>query len=151
MKRILTSVALGLAMASAYAAGTYNVVKVHLADDSDVRIVLNDRIRMSFDADNLLVTGGNTDVTIEKARVAGFSHEYEAGAGVGTLLQGGIDGNSLRFSSLPKGSMVRVFSADGTLVFSMQAEDDAVVSLEGLDKGTYVVSVDKMSYKVMVK
>lgn len=151
MKKILTSLALCLAMASAYAAGTYNVVKVHLTDDSDVRIVLNDQIRLSFDADNLIVSGGGADVTVEKARIAGFTHEYEAGAGVGTIPAGGFDGRCMRFSSLPEGSVVRVFSADGALVSSVQAQGDAAVSLEGLAKGTYVVSVNKMSYKVMVK
>lgn len=151
MRKILTSLVLCLAMASAYAAGFYNVVKVHLVDDSDVRIVLHDHIRMSFEGDNLLFSGGNTDVTIEKARVSGFIHEYEAGAGVGTLMEDSFDGNSLRFSSLPEGSTVRVFSADGALVSSVQASGDTAVSLEGLLKGIYVVSVNKMSYKVMVK
>lgn len=151
MKKIVTSLVLGIVASSAIAAGTYNVVKVRLVDDSDVRIVLSDRIHMTFDDENLIVTGGDTDVTIEKARVTGFVHEYEAGAGVGTLSESAFDGKCMRFFSLPVGSEVRVFAADGSLVYSAQAEGDATVSLEGLPKGTYVVSVNKMSYKIMVK
>ena len=71
MKKILLSLAMAVCSLGAWATG-YNVLKLHLNDGSEVKIVLSEALRLNFTDTHLVATGGQTDVQVEKA-VSRFS------------------------------------------------------------------------------
>ncbi|MDE6177329.1 MAG: T9SS type A sorting domain-containing protein [Paramuribaculum sp.] len=61
------------------------------------------------------------------------------------------NGGSLSFSNLPAGSHIALYTASGMLVMQHTAEGDAVVELDGLASGVYILNVNGKSVKISVK
>ena len=123
----------------AWATG-YNVLKLHLNDGSEVKIVLSEALRLNFTDTHLVATGGQTDVQVEKSSIALFQHLYDPASGVdGNVVSGEVmsrSGNTLHFNGLLQGTVV---SGDYTL------------SLDGYTPGVYIVTAGDISYKIIIR
>ena len=123
MKKILLSLAMAVCSLGAWATG-YNVLKLHLNDGSEVKIVLSEALRLNFTDTHLVATGGQTDVQVEKSSIALFQHLYDPASGV--------DGNVLLTSG----------TAD---------DGDYTLSLDGYTPGVYIVTAGDISYKIIIR
>lgn len=155
MKKILLSLAVAVCSLGAWATG-YNVLKLHLNDGSEVKIVLSEALRLNFTDTHLVATGGQTDVQVEKSSIALFQHLYDPASGVdGNVVSGEVmsrSGNTLQFNGLLQGTVVSVFNAAGTLLTSGTADDgDYTLSLDGYTPGVYIVTAGDISYKIIIR
>lgn len=152
MKKLLTITAAMTIAGAAYAADGYNVVNVLLTDNSTLAVGLTSELKITFDDIYMSVSGTESDVQIERSRIVSFTHSYESG--VGSIKGEGalsIIGDELKLGNLPDGTMVRVFDMKGATMIETAASGEATVSLNGLQKGAYIVSVNGISHKIMVK
>lgn len=146
---------MAVGLLSASAADGYNCLKVSLVNGSDVDIVLSDDLKVSFTADELVAKSERVDVSVAKADISYFEHLYDPSASVAEIEADGNglsrDGNAIHFASLPEGSVVAIYAASGVCVSSQTVSGEHTLSLDGLTPGVYVVTVNKMSYKVNVR
>lgn len=151
IKKILSTAILSGAALMAGATG-YNTLKVHLLDGTKVDVSLSEDLRLNFDKENLLANDGITSVSIERAKIARFEHSYTSGVnGVASGKDVNFSNNTLYFASLPAGSQIRVYSSAGEIVAEAQAEGTYTLPLDGLASGTYIVSVNQNSFKILIK
>lgn len=152
MKKLLTIAAAMTIAGATYAADGYNVVNVLLTDNSTLAVGLTSELKITFDDTYMSVSGTESDVQIERSRIVSFTHSYESGVG---SIKGedalSIIGDELKLGNLPDGTMVRVFDMKGATMIETAVSGEATVSLNGLQKGAYIVSVNGISHKIMVK
>ena len=153
-KRLLAVAAAVAAFSGAASAGVYNVLNVNLNDGTTTAIALTDDLRVSFNETHLIATGSLANVSVDRSKIVYFTHSYDANVGVNEIAAGSeasFNGNSISFSNLPAGSVVRVFSIGGALVREAAAEGDYTLSLDELASGNYIVNVNNMSYKINIR
>lgn len=155
MRKFLLSAFVAFGMLSASAANGFNCLKVNLNDGSKVDIVLSDDLKVSFTDNDLVAHSANVDVTVAKSDISYFEHLYDPEASVSEIAADAAgmtrEGNTLNFAALPEGSVVAVYAASGVCVSTATVSGDHSLSLDGLTPGVYVVTVNKMSYKVNVR
>lgn len=130
----------------------YNTLVVDLADNSSVKIVMTDLLKISFDTDNLIVKGSGADITILKSDLVSVTHTQDTDY-IGSVVNDSefeFD-NGLVFRNLPVGSNVRVYDMSGKLEVMERAEGDFTLSLDRLSKGSHILSVNGKSYKIFIK
>lgn len=140
--------------ASAEGAG-FKGLDIRLTDGSAVSVTLSDALTAKFtDTDMLISDGASVDISIPTNTIAAFEYTKES-AGVGQLESDSaapvVDGDQLRFSELPQGSVVRVYAVNGALLSEAKADGAITMPLSGFQTGIYVVTVNGMSYKITVK
>lgn len=152
MKKLITlAAALSLGIC-AYAAGGYKQVNVLLSDNSKLTIVLTSEMKITFDDTYMSVTGTDSDVKIERSRLVSFTHDLSTGVGSVTADGAiGMDGDRLLLGNLPEGSMVRIFDMSGATVKEIPASGSTEIRLNDLQKGAYIVNINGISHKIMVK
>ena len=138
----------------AKAATNFNVVSIHLNDNTHVDLMINDQLKMSFTETHLTVEGAETEVSFERSKLAKFTHSYKADSGIEAVKGDGqvdVKGDKIMFYGLPAGTSVDVYNLGGVNVKSVVAEGDYELNLNGLSSGVYVVRAQGNSFKVTVK
>lgn len=152
MKRIITILLCVLTIWSVSAAG-YNRLTVELKDGSNVNVDLTENVSMSFTAEDLRFAGTATEVTIPRADIKSFSHSEVSGVSdiSSSELRMSREGNLISFTNVPVGSRISLVSLGGETIVSDTACCEYTLSLEGLQPGAYVVTVNNTSFKILVK
>lgn len=149
-KFLLASFALLCCSAASWA--TFNVLEINLQDGTTVQVPINSELNLSFTDAEFVALGGDVDVTVPKEGILSFVHNTESG-----LAQIGEDAayecllGEVRFHNLPENTRIALISAAGHTISSSIASGDAVISLDGLSAGVYVVAYGDRSFKVTVK
>ena len=113
---------------------------LELMDGSRVAYYLETRPKVSFSGTDLVLSASDVEVSYPFDKVP---------SGDGTSVQ--VLAESVRFSGLPAGSEVTVYTADGRKVSSLRADADGScrVSLATMPTGVYVISYGKCNLKMM--
>lgn len=117
-------------------------------------IELTDGLRVSFDEESMLVTGGDKDVSLSRADISSFS--FNESTSVSSLEDDGsnvaFDGDVMSFTGLAEGTSISVWTAAGVAVSSYTVSgSDFTLRLSTLAPGVYIVTVNETSYKILVK
>jgi len=131
----------------------YESVTVKMNDGQNVTIELSDNLNVTFNNESMLVTGGSNDVTLSKSDIQSFTFNDvsaltapgQDGAGVA------FGGDALHFTGIGDNSAVKVYNAAGALVSTHIASGNFSLSLSSLSPGVYIVTVNGLSYKILVK
>ena len=62
-----------------------------------------------------------------------------------------MDGEKLYFNKLKANTLIEIYGADGTTVFSRRLTGQAEVALSSLPTGVYLLKVDRETYKILKK
>ena len=138
----------------AQAANNYNIVSIHLNDDSKVDLQINDDVKMSFTETHLIVEGYETEVAIERSKLVKFTHTLKVDSAIDAIESEGsteVKGDQILFHGLPANTAVEVYNLGGVQVKSAVAEGDYELNLNGLGSGIYIVRAQGNSFKVTVK
>ena len=90
------------------------------------------------DAANIAGVGFDNDIS---SVITSFTSKY----------QPMVAGRTVYFFNLPAGSDIAVYTVDGRIVKTLAADGDAVLSLEDVPAGIYIVNVNKTTIKIALK
>ena len=151
MRKILTLIMATTLSLSMWAAN-YTTVCVNLTDGSQVKIMMAESLKLSFNEDELVATGIDSDVTVPKANIVNFTHLAESGVdGLESAPDYTIVNGVMEFNNLPSQSVVAVYDHSGRTMLREMAEGYYSLSLDRFSKGVYVVTVNNVSYKIINK
>lgn len=153
MKILYPLIGMVLCASSMNAADGYRTLNVSLNDGSKVEVELSEKLCAMFVDDDFVITGGDAEITVPKAKIESFSFAKEAGVGaVGTdSAAPRFEGGSLRFDSLPVNSVVTVSNLYGQILARTTASGSYSMALNTLSKGVILVNVNGLTYKIAVK
>ncbi len=153
MKHFYAAVAM-LAMSLCASAEDYYSVKVHLTDGSKVSVDLSEKLSAMFTAENFIITGGDTDVTVPRKSIKSFEFSTDNSAvndiNADTAAPV-VSGNMLSFNDLPDGSTIAVFDLSGKLLMSATASGSYTLDLSGIAASPVIVKVNNVAYKIATK
>ncbi len=155
MKRIYSALALFAAAGLCLSAQSYKSVAVNLADGSKTEVNLSDDLSAAFDDENLVITGGDQNISVLRSSIKSFTFSEKAYSGI-EQVDGGASapvlvGDSMVFSGLPDGSVVAVYPANGALVSQAAVKGAYTLDLSTLPAGTVLVNVNGVAYKIAIK
>lgn len=151
MRKILTLILATTFSLSMWAAG-YSTVCVNLTDGSQVKIMMAESLKLTFNQNELVATGSDSDVTVPKANIVNFTHLSESGVdGVESGPDYTFVNGVMEFSNLPSQSVIAVYDQSGRTMLREVAEGYYTLSLNRFSKGVYVVTVNNVSYKIINK
>ncbi len=155
MKRFYSALMLFIAIGLCSWAQTYKSVAVNLTDGSKTEVNLTDDLTAMFDEENLVITGGDQDISVPRSQIQSFTFSEHGKSGVDNV---GVDAStptlvdgSMVFSALPEGSVVAVFAPNGTLLNKVTVSGSYTLDLSALPSGTVLVNVNGVAYKIAVK
>lgn len=136
-------------------ANAQKLVVFHLQDGATMEFSLSDEPVITFDAENVILTGSTR---IEFPLKDMVDIEYLENSGI----KDNIDlsskpfirkNNILIFSNFDNDTPFNIFGLDGISVFShiIPASSSYEYNLDTLKSGVYIISINKVSYKIMVK
>lgn len=154
MKKLCLLV-LALVAAVAMNAAGYKYLTVNMKDGSTVEIALSETLNLAFTADKLNVTGSTADVSIDRAKIASFTHSRESALDDISSDAPALEncGDCINLRNLPAGTHAALYTIGGVQMRSAVADAAGCASfpLGGLQPGAYVISAGNVSFKVMVK
>lgn len=152
MKKVVAIIALLCSSWTASWAG-YESMAIKMADGSEMTVTLTDELRARFNEESMLITGGTTDMSVNKADIVSFEFKEASSLGTVDAVSIGMEmgGGTLKFTGLQQDTDITVWSANGTAIMRQTASDDFELPLSQLAPGTYIVTANKMSYKIIVK
>ena len=132
----------------------YRKVWVTLSDGSSIEVELSETLETSFIEDQVVFADGNTQYSFPKNMVKSFKFDSQplsisqtAYAEARPIINNGV----IEFNLLPENSRVVLLGANGKIYFDTVATGHCTLALPELSKGVYVVNVNSMSYKVIIK
>lgn len=139
----------------AQAAG-FRTLVVSQTDGTQVKIELTDEFNAWFEDGMLQVFGTPTEISIPQDKIKSFAFSEESKSGIADVEVADaaapqVSGNRLIFKQLPAKSSVAVYDAAGRCLANATAEGDYVLSLDSLGAGLRLVTVNGVTYKIVVK
>lgn len=152
MNRLITILLCALTVWGVSAAG-FNRLTVDLNDGSKVNVDLSEQVSMNFTADDLIFAGTAAEVKISRNNIKSFSHSEVSGVEEisSSELAMDRDGNVITFTNVPADSRISLVSMGGETIIADTACCEYTLSLEGLQPGAYIVTVNNTSFKILVK
>lgn len=153
MKRIYNALALLAVAGLSVSAQTYKSLAVNLVSGGRVEVNLADDLSATFDDFNLLIEGGDRNVTVSRSDIKSFAFSENPASGIGAITADGaapvIAGGSMVFSDLPAGAVVAVYAVNGVLLSQTEVDGGSyTLDLSALPSGTFIVSVNGVAYKI---
>lgn len=153
---LITLVLAAMTMTANAAVSDPTTLIVQTKGGEKVAFVLGERPKVTFTAAELLIeTEGNT-VYYPLSDMARFTFEnVMPPTGITDITTNEtvfkFTGDLLVFPSLPENSEVKIYSIDGMLVYNTRTGQTGEYSfaMSGLAAGTYVVSVNGTTYKIL--
>ncbi len=93
MKRIYSALALFAAAGLCLSAQSYKSVAVNLADGSKTEVNLSDDLSAAFDDENLVITGGDQNISVLRSSIKSFTFSEKAYSGIEQVDGGLFDEN----------------------------------------------------------
>ncbi len=141
-----------VAMAT-YAQG-YKSVVVDMIDGSQTMVALEQGLTTKFvGAYVIFDSPTSSNVVLAKANIASMSFSETTGiADVVSDSTAPVYGDGvISFNGLPAGSSVEMFDMSGHRLMHADVSGDYTISLGNLTPGVYIVTVNRISYKISVK
>ena len=133
---------------------------MHLAvctkDGSKVLYALEEKPKITFTDTELVITTKSVEIAYALSDMNLLTYENGETTGITNLHDNAdfkLDGNAIVFSKLKAKDIVSLYSINGTLVFkkTVTVDGEYAVSLNDIETGVYVVSVNGLTYKFMKK
>lgn len=154
-QRVLLSLVLLLCSSVGWAAsGTYVAMKIHCKSGADVIILLDERPKVTFDNNDLVIATQTRVVNYPAEEVLKFTYLDELPAHVDNVTQSDMvfsfDDNKLMVQHLDPNAAVTVCAVDGRILASGQSDAQGRVSLTlpEVPGGVYVVKTPSVTFKV---
>ena len=152
MRKVLMPLFL-LLFSSMMLAQEYNNVVVTLTDGTSRTISLSEKPIVTIANGKLVIKTAMSTTEFARANVARFNFVSDL-VGIDEISSDDNevikDGDNLYFSNLPENSLIKIYTADGSLVKSMTASGAYKISLAEFSAGVYIVSVNGVSTKIAV-
>jgi hypothetical protein len=152
MRKVLMPLFL-LLFSSMMLAQEYNNVVVTLTDGTSRTISLSEKPIVTIANGKLVIKTDMSTTEFDRANVARFNFVSEL-VGIDEISSDDNevikDGDNLYFSNLPENSLIKIYTADGSLVKSMTASSAYIISLAEFSAGVYIVSVNGVSTKIAI-
>ena len=152
MRKVLMPLFL-LLFSSMMLAQEYNNVVVTLTDGTSRTISLSEKPIVTIANGKLVIKTDMSTTEFDRANVARFNFVSDL-VGIDEISSDDNevikDGDNLYFSNLPENSLIKIYTADGSLVKSMTVSGAYKISLADFSAGVYIVSVNGVSTKIAV-
>lgn len=152
MRKVLMPLFL-LLFSSMMLAQEYNNVVVTLTDGTSRTISLSEKPIVTIANGKLVIKTDMSTTEFDRANVARFNFVSDL-VGIDEISSDDNevikDGDNLYFSNLPEDSLIKIYTADGSLVKSTTASGAYKISLADFSAGVYIVSVNGVSTKIAV-
>lgn len=136
------------------ASGTYVALKIHCKSGADVIILLDERPKVTFDNNDLVIATQTRMVNYPAEEVLKFTYLDELPVHVDNVTQSGMvfsfDDNKLMVQHLDPNAAVTVCAVDGRILASGQSDAQGRVSmpLPEVPGGVYVVKTPSVTFKL---
>lgn len=149
MKQFYTALAF-MAMTLFASAESYRSVAVNLTDGSKVEINLTDELSASFSETNLVVTGGDRDVSVPRSSIKSFTFSTKTGieSADATNYTPEISGGVMRFTNLPESTVISAYDIKGALLFQTVTSGEYTLDLTETGSTAVIVKVNETAYKI---
>lgn len=155
-KRLLNVLVAFLTVVAAFAGS--NALKIVPAIGEPLVLLFADRPAMSFDGDDLVVSGGGLDAAVHFAisgirgcdfidTTGGSVSEADAMADITVRHSDG----TLYIANLPADSQIALFALDGAALARLEACGDAEIDTSALKAGVYILQINKNALKLYIK
>lgn len=152
MRKVLMPLFL-LLFSSMMLAQEYNNVVVTLTDGTSRTISLSEKPIVTIANGKLVIKTDMSTTEFDRANVARFNFVSDL-VGIDEISSDDNevikDGDNLYFSNLPEDSLIKIYTADGSLVKSTTASGAYKISLADFSAGVYIVSVNGVSTKIAI-
>ena len=152
MRKVLMPLFL-LLFSSMMLAQEYNNVVVTLTDGTSRTISLSEKPIVTIANGKLVIKTDMSTTEFDRANVARFNFVSDL-VGIDEISSDDNevikDGDNLYFSNLPENSLIKIYTADGSLVKSMTASGAYKIFLAEFSAGVYIVSVNGVSTKIAI-
>lgn len=152
MRKVLMPLFL-LLFSSMMLAQEYNNVVVTLTDGTSRTISLSEKPIVTIANGKLVIKTDMSTTEFDRANVARFNFVSDL-VGIDEISSDDNevikDGDNLYFSNLPEDSLIKIYTADGSLVKNMTVSGAYKISLADFSAGVYIVSVNGVSTKIAV-
>ena len=136
-------------------------IKTHLAvwakNGTKVAYALTEEPKVTFTETDMVITAKSVEVNYSLENMARFTYESNDESTSINLNTDKecfkLNGETLLFPSLSAKSTIYIYSADGKLVFkkTIQTAGEYSFPLSSLSAGTYLVTVNGITYKIVKK
>lgn len=127
-------------------------------DGTKVSYKLDESPKITFTDENLVITTNSVEVNYELSQMARITYERTDLTGIINVDGKKVNpfnftGESLLFPASNTDVTVKIYSTDGKLVIdhNVRKGDTLAFSLNFLNKGIYMVSVNGVTYKIVVR
>ena len=152
MRKVLMPLFL-LLFSSMMLAQEYNNVVVTLTDGTSRTISLSEKPIVTIANGKLVIKTDMSTTEFDRANVARFNFVSDL-VGIDEISSDDNevikDGDNLYFSNLPEDSLIKIYTADGSLVKNMTVSGAYKISLADFSAGVYIVSVNGVSTKIAI-
>lgn len=156
MKKILCLLLLAFVSFTAVVAKSTMHLAVCTKDGSKVLYALEEKPKITFTDTELVITTKSVEIAYALSDMNLLTYENGETTGITNLHDNAsfkLDGNAIVFSKLKAKDIVSLYSINGALVFkkTVTVDGEYAVSLNDIETGVYVVSVNGLTYKFMKK
>lgn len=156
MKKILCLLLLAFVSFTAVVAKSTMHLAVCTKDGSKVLYALEEKPKITFTDTELIITTKSVEIAYALSDMNLLTYENGETTGITNLHDNSdfkLDGNAIVFSKLKAKDIVSLYSINGVLVFkkTVTVDGEYAVSLNDIETGVYVVSVNGLTYKFMKK
>ncbi len=123
-------------------------------DGTVCKFALRDAPVVTYEGDNLVVKCGQESLTTALSGISTFTFENDIIEGISTAKEGKANATfsfgQATFNGLKANAAVRVYSLDGQMVSSTQADanGNASIDLGQQQRGVYIIRTPQQSYKI---
>lgn len=139
---------------AATAAGYNRSMIITTVEGEEMTVSLSPALSVAFSESEMLVKSESVDLALPLSSIKGWTYRTEAH-------EPGIDtrgdnimldraGDSIIIRGISDGALVILCSADGRIRAKEMSTGDYALNLSGLERGVYVLTVNKQSFKIVV-
>jgi len=147
---------LAIAMNAQAQTAAQNTLTLTLADGTQHVLQLSERPELLWEGDDIIISAGNTELSIPRTDFRGFSVSDEDA--IKTVNNGGskvaVDANGqLQAEGLKAGTLIRVYDSSGRLVSQQTVASNgrSTLRIAGKSSGTFIVKIDNQPSIKIVK
>lgn len=135
-------------------AEVYKSLTFDMSDGSTVIIPLSSSIESEINDNQIVFSDGTNVYSVDAAKINNVELRKDIPSAIreiDDIKVPVITGRTVCFSNLPADSVIMVCAVDGRIVKKLEVCGDAVLSLEDLPAGIYLVNVNKTTIKISLK
>ncbi len=133
-----------------------NALTVWSKDGTKVSYALNQRPKVTFSAEDLIITSVDNEVKYPLSQMSRFTFELTSGIDMvdvdgSNVTPFDFDGDTMLFPAMDKNCKVLIYNTDGKLMISREVKSGTTLTipLDILNSGIYLVNVSGITYKII--